>query len=141
MAMIRDVKPVMPTEEEQLRAFRSCKPLSEERAAELCPGLAYAARLVADTLSVCWEWGLFAILTLASSLIPADRFEPAPSISLQSSMWVVLLQPGSTNSSSVTRVVTQAAEAMFARLHALERQEAEARAAARGPAEGNDGDV
>ncbi len=99
-----------PSEDVQLHAFRSCPPFPKDLGMETCPEVVEAAELVANTLSVCWDWGLLALLSVASGVVPKDRFEPAPSISTQSSMWVCLAHPGSTNSSGVVRVTTNAVE-------------------------------
>ena len=83
-----------PDDDEQLRAFRACPVLKPEPFEAWLPDVMWAAHMLADTLAVCWEWGLLALLTVASGLVPEDRFEPAPSISIPSSLWVVLLHPG-----------------------------------------------
>ena len=85
-------KLMCPDDDEQLRAFRACPVLKAEAFQAWLLDVMWAARALADTLAVCWEWGLLAL----SGLIPVDRFEPAPSISSPSSLWVVLLHPGAT---------------------------------------------
>jgi hypothetical protein len=107
-----------------LQAFRSCPRFSKELGMETCPEVVEAAELVANTLSVCWEWGLLGLLSVASGVVPKDRFEPAPSISTPSSMWTCLIHPGSTNSSGVLRVTASAVEKMFARQWLEEMAEA-----------------
>lgn len=66
--------PPPPTADEILAAFRACRPLPLDRAERLLPNVTKAAQMVADTLLVGWEWGLAALMTLASVLIPQDRF-------------------------------------------------------------------
>ena len=114
----------MPTEDEQLQAFRACPPLPMSDGEMLCPEVVQAAKMLADSLAVCWEWGFFALISLVSALIPQDRFEPAPSIALPSSMWVCLLHPGATNTSAVVGIVSKAAAIMCDRLHRLECEKA-----------------
>ena len=69
-----------PDDDEQLRAFRACPVLKPEPFEAWLPDVMWAAHMLADTLAVCWEWGLLALLTVASGLVPEDRFEPAPSV-------------------------------------------------------------
>ena len=57
---------------------------------------------------------------MASGLVPEDRFEPAPSISIPSSLWVVLLHPGATNSSGVVQAIATSVATMFDWLYAYE---------------------
>ena len=73
--------------------------------------------MLADTLAVDWEWAALAFLAIAGSLIPQDRLETAPSISLPSSMWILLLHPGATNSSGVIGVVTKGINKLLEKLH------------------------
>jgi hypothetical protein len=109
-----------PEDDEQLRAFRACPVLQADAFQAWLPDVMWAAQALADTLAVCWEWGLLALLTVCSGLIPEDRFEPAPSISIPSSLWVVLLHPGATNSSGVVKTVANAVATMFDWLHIQE---------------------
>ena len=113
-------KLMCPEDDEQLRAFRACPVLQADAFQAWLPDVMWAAQALADTLAVCWEWGLLALLTVCSGLIPEDRFEPAPSISIPSSLWVVLLHPGATNSSGVVKTVANAVATMFDRLHIQE---------------------
>ena len=106
-------RPPVPSDEQQPRAFRA---FDVGAGKALCPDVVPAPQMVADTLSVCCELGLLALLSMCAGLVPKDRFEPAPSISMNSTMWVCLIQPGSANSSGVIRVVTLAVEKMFKRL-------------------------
>ena len=133
-----DSKMQCPSEDEQLRAFRACPKLSFETASAMLPNLVKAAKMLADTQAVCWEWGLFSIISLGSSLVPQDRFEPTPAISLPSSMWVCMVHPGATNSSGVIQVTSRAAEQMFARLNKIERARAEEDAVAAFDIDGKD---
>ena len=75
-----------PSEDEQSCVFRACPKVSFETASALLPNLAKAAKMLAETQAVCWEWGLFSIISLGSSLVPQDRFERTPAISLPYSM-------------------------------------------------------
>lgn len=125
MAANAKAKRETPDEALQLRAFRACPELDLQALRELCPEVVATAAQLADTLSVCPEWSLLALLSIAGGLVPRDRFEPAPSISISSSMWVCLLHPGATNSSGVIRVISMAVEKMFERLWRFEMQEAE----------------
>lgn len=109
-----------PDDDEQLRAFRACPVLKPEPFEAWLPDVMWAAHMLADTLAVCWEWGLLALLTVASGLVPEDRFEPAPSISIPSSLWVVLLHPGATNSSGVVQAIATSVATMFDWLYAYE---------------------
>jgi hypothetical protein len=115
----------MPTVDEQLRAFRSCPPLEVQECTRLLPNLMRVAMMVSATLMVCPEWGLFAILTIISALVPADRFRHCPALKVSSAMWVNLLHPGATNSSGVIALVARTVEKLMTRLHADEKREAE----------------
>ena len=57
------------------------------------------------------------MLIVVGALVPGDRFELTPSITLPCSAWAVLLHPGSTNSSGVVRVAAAALETMMRRQH------------------------
>ena len=79
------------------------------------------SEMLARCLAVHWEWVLLALLACAGALIPEDRFETAPSIEVPSSLWIMLLHPGATNSSGVIGVVTKAMAELVARLHKYEK--------------------
>ena len=111
-----------PDEDKQTAAFRACPALEAAPFEALIPHAMWAANLLAKTLSVCWEWAFLALLTAVSGLIPQDRLEPTPSVSIPSSLWVILVQPGSTNSSGVTRIVSDALRLVFDRLWVLEKR-------------------
>ena len=104
-----------PDDDTQTAAFRACPRLDPASFRESIPDVMWAAELLSKTLAVCWEWAFLALLTTVSGLVPEDRIELTPSMSIPSSLWVLLLQPGSTNSSGVTRVVSEALRLMFAR--------------------------
>ena len=116
-------KSACPDDDEQLRAFRACPLLDPAAFQAWLPDVMWASQMLADTLAVCWEWGFLALLTVTSGLIPQDRLEPAPSISIPSSLWVVLLHPGATNSSGVVQTIATAVSTMFEWLHAQENAE------------------
>ena len=117
-----------PSEDEQLRAFRACPKLPQEEFQAWLPHVMWAANLVANSLAVCWEWGFLALLSVVSGLVPEDRFEAAPSVRIPSSLWIVLLHPGATNTSGIVHAVASAVQMMFDRLHAEERAKARAMA-------------
>ena len=104
-----------PDDDTQTAAFRACPRLDPASFRESIPDVMWAAELLSKTLAVCWEWAFLALLTTVSGLVPEDRIELTPSMSIPSSLWVLLLQPGSTNSSGVTHVVSEALRLMFAR--------------------------
>jgi hypothetical protein len=97
-----------PTEDEILQAFRSCARIDTNKAEELSPDVVAVCQMVGSCLAVHWVWVLLALLTLVGGLIPQDRFETAPSIELPSSLWVVLLHPGATNTSGIIQIITRA---------------------------------
>lgn len=108
---------IPPTDEEISRAFRACKQSEPAKFEALLPEVMWAANSLSKCLAVCWEWGLLSVLTVISGLVPQDRFEPAPSISIPSAMWVTLLQPGASNSSGAIKVQASSIEIMFTTLH------------------------
>ena len=112
-----------PEEEQVLRAFRACPKLSPDQAAELCPEIMQVVNLIGNTLGVCWQWVLAALLGIAGGLVPQARYELAPSVEVQSAMWVLLLQPGATNSSGTVKLVVQTVQLLMDWLHQLETQE------------------
>eukprot|EP00975_Prorocentrum_lima_P045003 9424581-Prorocentrum_lima.AAC.1 len=89
-----------PTEDDMLRAFSACPHLDREVACQECPEVVEVSEMLARCLAVHWEWMLLALLACVGSLIPEDRFATAPSIEVPSSLWIILLHPGATNSSS-----------------------------------------
>ena len=76
--------------------------------------------MVSSCLAVNWLWALMALLSMAGACIPQDRYEPAPSIEIASSLWIVLVHPGATNSSGVVMVVAKAVRQLFRALHKWE---------------------
>ena len=118
-----------PSDEEQLRAFRACPPLDEAAARQLCPDIMATVMQITNTLGVCWQWTLAAMLSMVSGLVPQARYELAPSVEVPASMWVVLLHPGSTNSSGVIRLVIQSLQRLFAWRAVEETARAEAEVA------------
>ena len=71
------------------------------------------------------EWGLLALLSVVSALVPRDRFVLCPSIKTASAMWICLVQPGATNSSGIISVVAKSVTQLLARLHKHEVEVAE----------------
>ena len=114
----------VPDDEQIIRAFRACPKLDKTAAESLCPEVVEVATMVADCLAVSWEWTALAMLTIAGSTIPEDRIEPAPSISLPSSLWIVMMHPGATNSSGVIAVTSKAITKMLAANHKSEEEKA-----------------
>ena len=100
-------------EEEVLRAFRACPQLSPDDAAKLCPDIMRVVMLLSNCLGVCWQWTLGALLCVAGALVPQASYLPAPSVEVQSSIWVLLLQPGGTNSSGVVKLVMQGVQLLM----------------------------
>ncbi|CAK0862761.1 unnamed protein product, partial [Prorocentrum cordatum] len=109
-----------PSEDEMLRAFRACPVLDRETAVQHCPEVVEVSEMLAKCLAVHWEWVLLALLACVGVLIPEDRFETAPSIEVQSSLWIILIHPGATNSSGVISLVTKAMTKLVNRLHKYE---------------------
>lgn len=118
------VKKEPPSEDEILQAFRACPILDKEEARKLCPEIVEVSDMLARCLSVDWMWALLALLAVAGAMIPQDRFEPAPSIEVPSSLWIVLLHPGATNTSGVIAVITKAVTALLRRMQKHEEREA-----------------
>ena len=77
-----------------------------EAAVQACPEVAEVSEMLARCLSVHWEWTLLALLAAVGVLIPQDRFVSAPSLDVPSSLWIILLHPGATNTSGVISLVT-----------------------------------
>ena len=123
-----------PTDEAQLHAFRACPKLSSVEAAAHCPHIMKVVMLITNTLGVCWQWVLAAALVITAGLVPQARYELAPSVDVPSSMWVLLLHPGATNTSGVVKLVVETVQMLMARLE--EHENAEAKQAA--DAEGQD---
>ena len=122
-----------PSDDDQLRAFRACPPLDAAAAPRLCPEIMTVVMQITSTLGVCWQWTLAALLSMVSGLVPQARYELAPSIEVPSSLWVVLLHPGGTNSSGVVRLVIQTLQKLF-----TWRADVEAAAAEAATEEGKD---
>ena len=66
------------------------------------------------------------MLVVVGALVPGDRLELTPSISLPCSAWAVLMHPGSTNSSGVVRVAAAALDALMRRQHPFDVEAAKA---------------
>ena len=115
-----------PTEDDMLRAFRACPKLDREAAVQLCPEIVEVSEMLARCLCVHWEWVLLALLASVGSLIPQDRFVSAPSLEVPSSLWIILLHPGATNTSGVISLVTKAMSKLMRMLHDHEKAVAEA---------------
>ena len=97
----------IPDDDTVLRACRACPKFTKQSAGEQCLETAELAEMFADSLSACWARALLALLAIAGALILQDRFEPAPSIEVPSSMWIVLLHLGATITLGVMHVVTK----------------------------------
>lgn len=76
------------------------------------------------TQSVAWPWVMLCELCLVSFLTPNARFQPLPSFSVYSLMWVFFLHPGSCHTSNLLRLYHNV-------LHGLEEKANEDRKAMR----------
>ena len=59
------------------------------------------------------NWVLAAMLSVAGGVVPQARYWLSPSVDVPSSMWVLLLQPGATNSSGVIKLVVQTVQLLL----------------------------
>ena len=116
--------PGEPSEDDQLRAFRACPKFDVTQAASQCPEIMGVMTLISNTLGVCVPWVLAAALVIAAGLVPQARYELAPSVSVPSSMWIILLHPGATNSSGVIKLVVETVQLLMSWLAELEEQQA-----------------
>lgn len=110
-----------PIEDDMLRAFRACPRIDREAMYQECPEVVEVSEMLARCLAVHWEWMLLALLACVGSLIPEDRFATAPSIEVPSSLWIILLHPGATNTSGVIGLVTKVMTQLSTRLQAYEK--------------------
>lgn len=88
------------------------------------PGLLQHWKDMGTTQSVAWPWVMICELSLVSFLTPNARFQPLPSFSVYSLMWIFFLHPGSCHTSNLLRLYHNV-------LHGLEEKTNEDRKAMR----------
>eukprot|EP00439_Symbiodinium_sp_Y106_P061790 s1783_g9.t1 len=135
-----------PTQEEILRAFRTCGDLDAAEARRMAPAILQVVccvALVAEVRSACHGRGrrepfaagdtcfrdLCCVMRCTAAYSIAhphtrtraqDRFVISPSIEIPNSIWAVLLHPGSVNSSGLLPVVLKALDRIMRRHHIVE---------------------
>jgi hypothetical protein len=113
-----------PTDDEVLHAFRTCQKLDAAVVRAHCPEIMEVVELISNTLGTCWQWVLASALVVTAGLVPQARYQLASSAEVPSSMWVILLQPGATNSSGVVELTVQTVQLLMTWLAKHEDDEA-----------------